>query len=469
MQIVARGLFQPSASSIALQRTSTSPRSKAARISASSRFGVSPETARALMPASWKRFGDVLGVLHAGRVEDPGDAVEAGLVEVGDRHVEGRLVEQRGQLLLVEVLVDLAFAQRHLGDRPHTGAGRDAHAAQRRDHAPARGLGEVEARGLGREEVGDVAGDQRPGRGHADEDRAGPVADAGAGFLPERGMRLVADHDRVRVGDLLVVADEPLVGLDGDRAVGVVAAVDERRAQALLVAAIGDLADELVDEVAAVGEDQDAAGARGLDEADRGDGLAGAGRVLEPEAALGAGVLRSLLDRLLRLLLGGRLLPVLGLLVGGQLLVLDRLIVVLRRPIAVRTRLVAVAPPPRPLGLARPRSPPGRRPPPFSAAICCSAINSVSVPESASTWCGFSSAPSSSFGGSSASSRSSPSSSEKSRRHWIDGCSAPSSISGRAASSARRRAVPGRQRLGALAVEQERLAGERRRPLDVGA
>ena len=53
MQIVARGLFHPSASSIALQSTSTSPRSKAARISASSRFGVSPETARALMPAAW--------------------------------------------------------------------------------------------------------------------------------------------------------------------------------------------------------------------------------------------------------------------------------------------------------------------------------------------------------------------------------------------------------------------------------
>ena len=52
MQIVARGEFQPSASSIALQSTSTSPRSNAARISASSRFGVSPETARALIPAA---------------------------------------------------------------------------------------------------------------------------------------------------------------------------------------------------------------------------------------------------------------------------------------------------------------------------------------------------------------------------------------------------------------------------------
>ena len=161
----------------------------------------------------------------------------------------------------------------------------------------ARRLGEVEARGLGREEVGDVAGDQRAGRGHADEDRARPGADAGAGLLAQRGVGLVADHDRVGVGDPLRVAHEPLVGLDGDRPVGVVAAVEQRRPQPLLVAAVGDLADELVDEVAAVGEDQDAAGARGLDEADRGDGLAGAGRVLEPEAPLGAGVLGRLLDR----------------------------------------------------------------------------------------------------------------------------------------------------------------------------
>ncbi len=76
-------------------------------------------------------------------------------------------------------------------------------------------------------------------------------------------------------------------------------------------------------------------------------------------------------------------------------------------------------------------------------ATCCSAISSVSVPESASTWCGLSSAPSRSFGGSSASRRSRPSSREKSRRHWIDGSSAPASSSFRAASRARRRAVPG--------------------------
>ena len=63
MQIVARGEFQPSASSIALQSTSTSPRSKPARISASSRFGVSPETARALIPASWKALATLFACL----------------------------------------------------------------------------------------------------------------------------------------------------------------------------------------------------------------------------------------------------------------------------------------------------------------------------------------------------------------------------------------------------------------------
>src|SRR5204862_5576345 len=56
------------------------------------------------------------------------------------------------------------------------------------------------------------------------------------------------------------------------------------------------LAEELVDEVAAVGQDQDAAGARGVDEAERGHRLAGAGRVLEPEAAGGIRVLGLLVD-----------------------------------------------------------------------------------------------------------------------------------------------------------------------------
>ena len=277
-----------------------------------------------------------------------------------------------------------------------------------------------------------MAGDQRPGRGHADEDGAGPGADAGAGFLAQRGVGLVADHDRVGVGDFLVVADEPLVGLDRDRAVGVVAAVEQRRPQALLVAAVGDLADELVDQVAAVGEDQDAAGLGRLDEADRGDRLAGAGRVLEPEAAGGAGVLGGLLDHLL-VLVDGRFLPVLRLLVGGELLVLLVLVLLVvssssasarrRRRLGARLRRPSASSSTSPSASAAP----SRRS--SSVITCCWAISSASVPERASTWCGFSSAPSRSFGGSSARKRSSPSSSEKSRRHSIEGYSAPASSS----------------------------------------
>ena len=231
-----------------------------------------------------ERRGDVVGVAHAGGVDHARDAVEARLVEVGDRQVERQLIEQLGQHLLVELGVHLAAAQRHLGDRADARARRDAHAAQRRDDAAARGLREVEARGLRREEVRDVAGDQRAGRGHADEDGAGPGADRGRGLLAQRGVRLVADDDRVGVGDVAGVADEPLVGLDRHRAVGRVLVPEQRGGDALRVAAVAQLAVELVDEVAAVGEDQHAAGARGLDEADGGDGLAGAGRVLEPEA-----------------------------------------------------------------------------------------------------------------------------------------------------------------------------------------
>ena len=170
-------------------------------------------------------FGEVVGVAHTGRVDDAGDAVEAGLVEVRHRQVEGLLVEQFGELVLVELGIDLAPAQRHLGDRPDADAGRNAHAAQRRDDAPPGRLCEIEARGLGREQVGHVAGDQRAGRRHADEDRAGPAADRRARLLAEGGVGLVADDDRVGARDLAGVAHEPLVGLDRDGALGRVLAL----------------------------------------------------------------------------------------------------------------------------------------------------------------------------------------------------------------------------------------------------
>ena len=66
-----------------------------------------------------------------------------------------------------------------------------------------------------------------------------------------------------------------------------------------------------------MGEDQYATGPRGLDEAQRGHRLAGAGGVLEPEALGGVGVLGLLPE--LRFLLVGLVVPVLGLLVLGLL------------------------------------------------------------------------------------------------------------------------------------------------------
>ena len=137
--------------------------------------------------------------------------------------------------------------------------------------------------------------------------------------------------------------------MTGPFARGSLRVLEQRRAGALLVAAVVQLADELVDEVAAVGEDQDAAGARGLDEADRGDRLAGAGRVLEPEAARGARVLRLLGELLASSSsssLGGRV-PVDRLVVLGDLLVALELLLaggqLLDRRLAVPVRTVPLA------------------------------------------------------------------------------------------------------------------------------
>ena len=211
-----------------------------------------------------------------------------------------------------------------------------------------------------------------------------------------------------------------------------------------------------------MGEDQDPAGARGLDEADGGDRLAGAGGVLEPEAAVGARILRGLLDDVLVLLL----VPVLGLLLLGGLLLffflLDGLLlgVGARAVLGGASSFVAAGG-----GLPFPLPAQGW---PLSRSWT-SAISAASVPESASTWCGSSSAPSARCGFSSESSRSRPSMSEKSRRHSIDGASRPSSISTSAASRALRRGVPGCEVLGLLALEQERLASELAGSLDIGA
>ena len=248
-----------------------------------------------------------------------------------------------------------------------------------------------------------MAGDQRARRGHADEDRAGPGADRGRGLLAQRGVRLVADDDRVRVGDVARVADEPLVGLDRHRAVGRVLVAEQRGRDALRVAAVAQLAVELVDEVAAVGEDQDAAGARGLDEADRGDGLAGAGRVLEPEALAGVRVL-------------GRL---------GDVLVLGLVRASSQSCGSSGSSSSSSSSSPRD---RRPASSTGLGGATGAAAspfFSRSASSAVSVPESASTWCADSTVPSTSCGSSCESRRSSPSSSDHWRRQCGDGTFAP--------------------------------------------
>ena len=103
-------------------------------------------------------LGDVVRVLDAGRVDEAGDLAEARLVEVGDRDVERGLVKQLGQLLLVEVLVDLALAQRHLGDRAHArgpaGCGCSAAARSRRGARPGPGRSARSESGRGRRRGG---------------------------------------------------------------------------------------------------------------------------------------------------------------------------------------------------------------------------------------------------------------------------------------------------------------------------
>ena len=189
-------------------------------------------------------------------------------------------------------------------------------------------------------------------------------------------MGLVADDDRVGVGDPAGVAHEPLVGLDRHGAVGGVVVVEQRRADPVAVAAVAQLAVELVDEVAAVGEDQDAAGPRGLDEAQRGDRLAGAGGVLEPEAPVGVGILGLLVELTSSSLV--LVLPVLGLLVLGLVLVVEVELGV----------LFAQGSPPRPSSVAA--RAPARRcrrwPLPLPLPLrCASASSAVSVPDRAST------------------------------------------------------------------------------------
>ena len=154
---------------------------------------------------------EVVGVLDAGGVDDAGRRVEAVAVEAGRGLVEGDVVEHLGQGLLVEVAAD----DRHRVDRR---GGRDTQAAQRRDQPAARRVDEREVVDRGREDVRDLLRDQLLGRRHPDVDGLGEAADRGARLLAERGVRLVADDELVRLAvQVADVAREPGVGLDRDR------------------------------------------------------------------------------------------------------------------------------------------------------------------------------------------------------------------------------------------------------------
>src|SRR5881394_2418472 len=146
--------------------------------------------------------------------------------------------------------------------------------------------------------------DQLLRRRHADVKGLRERADRGRGLLPERRVRLVADHELVRVAvDRVDVAREPGVRLDGERRLLRAAAVARDDVGEALAVALGrQVARELGDEQAAVREDQDTERAGRLDEARRGDRLPRGGRMAEAVAADGTRVVLLRLRWKLRLL-----------------------------------------------------------------------------------------------------------------------------------------------------------------------
>src|SRR6185436_14141602 len=94
------------------------------------------------------------------------------------------------------------------------------------------------------------------------------AADRLARLLAERSVRLVGDHELVRLGvQVAVMAREPGVGLDGDGILVLrLLPLEDRILEAVAVALRGELAVELGDEQPPVREDEDAERARRLDE-----------------------------------------------------------------------------------------------------------------------------------------------------------------------------------------------------------
>ena len=219
-------------------------------------------------------------MVDSGRVDDPRCVLEALAVERRGGEVQSLVVEGFRQLFLVEVAAD----DRHVVDRRD---GRDAQAAERSDQAASCGLGERQVVDGRREDVGDLLRDQLLGRSHADVQRLVVRADRLRRLLAERRVRLVGDHEVVRVArDLVVVPREPRVRLDRDRVLSRrLLATHDRVGETVAVALVGEVAVELLNEEAAVREDQHAERARGFDEARGRDRLAGRRRVAEAETA----------------------------------------------------------------------------------------------------------------------------------------------------------------------------------------
>ena len=280
-----------------------------------------------LEPGGPELLGEVVRVVDSGRVDDAGRRVEAVAVQARGRLVQSRVVEHGRECALLEV----AAHDRHGMDR---GCGRHAEVAQRGDQAAPRSVLEREVVDRSREDVRDLLRDQLLRRRHPDVDRVGEAADREARLLAERRVRLVGDHELVRVAaDRVVVPREPCVRLDRDRRrLGRGLALLDDRGQPVAVALGRELAVELGDEQAPVREDEDAHRARRLDEPGGGDRLAGRGRVPEAVAANRAGILSR------RQLLGERLL-VDDAEVRVLLLEVGRLDLAVRAPVAVQRLL----------------------------------------------------------------------------------------------------------------------------------
>ena len=254
-------------------------------------------------------------------VDDSGRRVEALPIEAGGGLVQRLMVERGGESALLEVAA-------HDRDGVDRRGRREAEAAERGDQAAPRGVRERKVVDGSGEDVRDLLRDQLLGGRHPDEDRLGEAPDRRTRLLAERRVRLVADHELVRLPrDRVDVAGEPGVGLDRDRiaAQRLLPGLD-RVGEAVAVPLRRQVVAELGDEEAAMGEDQDSERARGLDEPGGCDRLPRGRRMAEAIAALGARVLTLVLRRQLLVVL------VLGL---AQLVVLVDLWLGLGVPVAV--------------------------------------------------------------------------------------------------------------------------------------